>query len=58
MSLVLDENAVVPDSSRARMMSSYICAEENWGNVSSLNKSDRYTASWLAYASAVYSDFA
>ena len=38
------------------MLSSYICTEENWGNVNSLNKSDRYTASWLAYASAIYSD--
>ena len=56
MCLVLDENAVVPDSWRAPMLSSYICTEENWGNVNSLNKSDRYTASWLAYASAIYSD--
>ena len=38
------------------MLSSYICTEENWGNVNSLNKSDRYTASWLAYANAIYSD--
>ena len=38
------------------MLSSYICTEENWGNVNSLKKSDRYTASLLAYASAIYSD--
>ena len=38
------------------MLSSYICTEENWGNVNSLNKPDRYTGSWLAYASAIYFD--
>ena len=56
MGLVLDENAVVPDGWRAPMLSSYIGTEENWGNVISLYKSDRYTASWLAYASAIYVD--
>ena len=53
MGLVLDENAVVPDGWRAPMLSSYIGTEENWGNVISLYKSDRYTASWLAYASPI-----
>ena len=53
---VLDENAVVPDSWRAPMLSSYICTEENWGFVNLLNKSDSRTASWFAYASAIYSD--
>ena len=38
------------------MLSSYIYTEENWGNVNSINKSDRCTASWLVYASAIYSD--
>ena len=56
MCLILDENAVVPDGSRGHMLSSYICTEENWGNVDSLNKSDKCTASWLAYASTIYSD--
>ena len=38
------------------MLSSHIITEENWGNVDSLNKSDKYTSSWFAYASAIYSD--
>ena len=38
------------------MLSSYICMGYNWGNVNSLNKPDRCTVSWLAYASAIYSD--
>ena len=53
---VYDENAVVPGSWRAPVLSSYICTGEIWGNVSSLNESETYTASWLAYGSAMYSD--
>ena len=55
MCLVFDENAAVPDSWRAPILYSYICTE-NWRKVDSINKLDRYTASWLAYASAIYSD--
>ena len=53
MCLVLDENAVLPESWRAPMLSSYIITE-NWRNVNPTNQT--YTASWLAYAGAIYSD--
>ena len=39
--LVVDENAVVPDSWRVSMLSSYVWANESWRNVNSLtNQTD------------------